>query len=128
MPGVSTNTICAPSTFSTPWMLVRVVCGLRPTMAIFSPNSAFSSVDLPAFGRPRIETKPALVLNALFHGRRLGDTHLLDSQFVSGEYLNANAIPLHDLAHRRDAAHPFRHETAYCGRFGVFVRPKAQQI
>jgi len=28
MPGRSTNTICRPGWFSTPWMRVRVVCGL----------------------------------------------------------------------------------------------------
>ena len=37
---------------------VRVVCGLSATMATFWPTRAFSSVDLPAFGRPMIETKP----------------------------------------------------------------------
>jgi hypothetical protein len=28
------------------------------TMATFSPISAFSNVDFPAFGRPIIDTKP----------------------------------------------------------------------
>jgi hypothetical protein len=35
-----------------------VVCGLGVTMASFSPTSLFSSVDLPALGRPMMETKP----------------------------------------------------------------------
>ena len=39
-------------------MLVRVVCGLCVTMASFCPSRAFNSVDLPALGRPIIETKP----------------------------------------------------------------------
>ena len=37
---------------------LRVVCGLWVTMASFSPTSAFSRVDLPAFGRPTMETNP----------------------------------------------------------------------
>ena len=45
-------------TSSTPRMRVRVVCGLWVTMASFCPSSAFSSVDLPAFGRPMMETNP----------------------------------------------------------------------
>src|SRR5580704_12405820 len=58
MPGVSTKTICALSRFSTPSMEVRVVCGLSETIASFPPIKAFNNVDLPAFGRPRMETKP----------------------------------------------------------------------
>ena len=69
-PGVSTSTTCAagwpgsPLAFflsgssSTPWMRVRVVCGLWVTMASFWPSRAFSSVDLPALGRPTMETNP----------------------------------------------------------------------
>src|SRR6476660_8774974 len=40
-------------------MVVRVVCAWRAVMATFSPTSALSSVDLPALGRPTIDTKPA---------------------------------------------------------------------
>lgn len=39
-------------------MRFRVVCGLGETIASFSPTRAFSKVDLPAFGRPRMQTKP----------------------------------------------------------------------
>ena len=39
-------------------MRVRVVCGLWVTIASFSPTSAFSSVHLPALGRPTIDTNP----------------------------------------------------------------------
>ena len=39
-------------------MRVRVVCGLWVTMASFWPSSALSRVDLPAFGRPMMETNP----------------------------------------------------------------------
>src|SRR5271157_4008709 len=63
-PGVSTSTICPAgrlplwSTLTMPWMRLRVVCGLRVTMASFSPTSALSSMDLPALGRPMMETNP----------------------------------------------------------------------
>src|SRR4051812_44252124 len=36
----------------------RVVCALREVMLIFCPTSAFSSVDLPTFGRPTMATSP----------------------------------------------------------------------
>src|SRR5665213_3259653 len=39
-------------------MAVRVVWGLSATMDTFWPTSAFNKVDLPALGRPRMETKP----------------------------------------------------------------------
>src|ERR1700680_4591600 len=39
-------------------MRLRVVCGLEVTMAIFCPTRRFSSVDLPALGRPMMATKP----------------------------------------------------------------------
>jgi hypothetical protein len=37
----------------------RVVCGLPLTIATFWPTSAFTSVDLPAFGAPITATNPA---------------------------------------------------------------------
>ena len=39
-------------------MRVRVVWGLWVTMASFWPRRALSRVDLPALGRPMMETKP----------------------------------------------------------------------
>ena len=39
-------------------MCRRVVCGLSETIAIFRPTSAFTSVDLPTFGRPTTATMP----------------------------------------------------------------------
>ena len=39
-------------------MRLRVVWGFGLMMARRSPTSEFSSVDLPAFGRPKIQTKP----------------------------------------------------------------------
>src|SRR6516165_1639562 len=48
-------------------MRLRVVCGLAVTIATFSPVSAFSSVLLPAFGRPRMATKPDFNRKSLLH-------------------------------------------------------------
>src|SRR5580700_11423739 len=45
-------------TLMMPRMRLRVVWGLGEMMASFSPTSAFSSVLLPALGRPRMQTNP----------------------------------------------------------------------
>jgi hypothetical protein len=47
-----------------PRMARRVVCGFELVIATFSPTSALVSVDLPTFGRPTKETKPARNLAA----------------------------------------------------------------
>ena len=57
-PGVSTKTNCAAPTVRMPVMRCRVVCALAEVMLIFWPTSAFSSVDLPTFGRPTMATSP----------------------------------------------------------------------
>ena len=51
-PGVSRNTSWSSPWVSTPIMRVRVVWGLRDTMAIFCPTSRLSTEDLPTLGRP----------------------------------------------------------------------------
>ncbi len=43
-------------------MRLRVVCATGDTMATLCPTSAFSNVDLPAFGRPTMATNPDLKL------------------------------------------------------------------
>ena len=45
----------------------RVVCGLSETIATLSPTIRFTSVDLPAFGRPASATKPLRVTARLHH-------------------------------------------------------------
>ena len=60
-PGRSTSTSCASSVVCTPRMRCRVVCGLSETIATFVPVSAFTSVDLPTFGRPATATKPDFI-------------------------------------------------------------------
>ena len=63
-------------TSTTPAMRLRVVCGLAETMATFSPMRAFSSVLLPALGRPRMATNPdfkgEMLLTSLRHFRLFG--------------------------------------------------------
>ena len=44
-----------------PVILVRVVCGLFETIAIFSPSMALRRVDFPTFGLPSIAIKPVLI-------------------------------------------------------------------
>ena len=44
-----------------PRISARVVCTLCDTMVTFDPTSAFSRVDLPAFGAPISATKPQLL-------------------------------------------------------------------
>ena len=56
---LSTNTIWLSSMFLTARMRVRVVWGLSDTIATFVPTMRLSSVDLPAFGRPTRDAKPA---------------------------------------------------------------------
>src|SRR3954451_2095770 len=97
MPGVSRKTICALGSVTTPWIDVRVVCGLSATMATFCPTSAFNNVDLPAFGRPMIETKPDWNFLFMRYRLRLADPNLLDPKLVAGEDLDMNAIPVHRL-------------------------------
>ena len=66
-PGVSTKMICASGRVRMPRMRCRVVCGFGLTMLILRPSSAFSSVDLPTFGRPTIAANPQRC--ARLHGR-----------------------------------------------------------
>ena len=49
------------SPLAIPRIARRVVCGLSETIATFAPTSAFTSVDLPTFGRPATATKPGRV-------------------------------------------------------------------
>ena len=82
--------------------------GLRlgATIAILAPTSAFSSVDLPALGRPRMETNPETkrdleVVRELWSGMfclfGFGYANLLDAQIVTGEHFDPNALLLDTL-------------------------------
>src|SRR5689334_3873336 len=93
MPGVSRKTICAPSRFRTPSMDVRVVWGFSDTIATFPPTRAFNRVDLPALGRPMMETKPerwgASDMCFLIDFR---DPKLLHLQLVAGQDFDLDAF------------------------------------
>mmetsp|Transcript_6414 Transcript_6414/g.16362 ORF Transcript_6414/g.16362 Transcript_6414/m.16362 type:complete len:351 (-) Transcript_6414:671-1723(-) len=60
IPGVSSSTIWKSSSDTMPRMRWRVVCGLCVTMLSLVPTSWFSSVLLPALGRPTMATYPLL--------------------------------------------------------------------
>src|SRR5680860_403551 len=66
MPGVSTNTICAPREVTMPRMIWRVVCGLSAVLEILAPTSLFSKVDLPTFERPISAQNPPRMDSGVF--------------------------------------------------------------
>src|SRR5215469_8066086 len=124
MPGVSTKTTCAsPGIVSTPWMEVRVVCGLSATIATFCPITAFSRVDLPAFGRPTSDTNPERNL-LMSDGLRPVDAHLAYTQFVTGQHFHANAVAFHKLALLGYVSQPFGHQAADRRGLDVFLAVK----
>ena len=45
---------------------MRVVCGFGDTIASFTPSSAFSSDDLPTFGRPTMARNAVLGVDDVF--------------------------------------------------------------
>src|SRR5690348_15730037 len=99
MPGVSTNTTCASScSVSTPWMEVRVVCGLSAPIATFWPTGACRSGDLPAFGSPTSETQPERNGLLMGNGLRLSDSHLRDTQVVAAQHFHPYAVAVYKFA------------------------------
>src|SRR5580704_4613790 len=123
MPGVSTNTICASGRVTTPWIDVRVVCGLSATMATFCPTRAFSSVDFPALGRPTSDTKPDLNL-FMSYRLRFSEPYLLHAEFVAGQNFNANAVAVGRLAGLGNVPQPFADQPANRAGFDVFLAVK----
>src|SRR5437868_6559633 len=113
-------------------MRSRVVCGLCVTMAIFSPTSAFSSVDLPALGRPMMETKPernlAMRLSPdllRFHRIRRGSdahAHALDEPVSRLQHFIAQAVVavMNDFAGARDASSDLTDQTTDGSRLDIF--------
>src|SRR5271165_3201736 len=134
-PGVSTRTICPEgrlplrSTLTMPWMRLRVVCGLRVTMASFSPTSAFSSVDFPALGRPMMETKPER--NAMSGGLDLpgleADAHAIHTALGRFEHFEAQSVLVENFAGLGNVSGEFAHQPGDGGRL-LFIGPNAQQL
>src|SRR5947209_221297 len=111
MPGVSRKTICACGSVRTPCTARRVICGFSETIASLPPTSALSRVDLPAFGRPIIETNPERCGGGATDESGIGagllslrHADLLDTQFIACQNVNANALTLHRLAGARNMA------------------------
>src|SRR5690242_971188 len=77
-------------------MRVRVVWGLSETMASLVPTMRLSRDDLPAFGRPTNETKPALTsfprVPDLFRLIRFGSRRARHPHFA-----NTAALRIDDL-------------------------------
>src|SRR5579872_6074628 len=111
IPGVSTKTICVggclplrSGTSTMPWMRVRVVCGLAVTIATFSPMRALINVDLPAFGRPMMETNPErMVISAYRCFRQPGNAQPVHAAVSGGQNLEAEAITLDHFPLLRDS-------------------------
>src|SRR5271169_2220245 len=98
-------------------MRLRVVCGLRVTMASFSPTSAFSSVDLPALGRPMMETNPER--NAMSGGPDLSgleaDPHAAYTAFGGVEHFETQSVFVENLAGFRDVPGEFTYKSGNGG-------------
>src|SRR4051812_48732374 len=97
-------------------MRVRVVCGLSETMAIFVPMMRLRSVDLPAFGRPMMETNPALtggLSGVHLDGLRLAEPALVDAPALRLEDLDDHAVDLERLSDRGHASEPRQHVAAH---------------
>src|SRR5271166_4986734 len=110
-----------------PWMRLRVVWGLRVTMASFSPTSAFSSVDFPALGRPMMETNPER--NAISGDPHLPGikayTHAVYTALSGFQNFEAQAVFVEDLARFRNVPGKLTDQSSNRGCF-FLVRPHAQ--
>src|SRR3954470_21356984 len=98
-------------------MRVLVVCGLSETIASFVPTRRFSSVDLPAFGRPMNETKPVFMTcpcsdrprlfvrrRSDLGGRPLADANLVNPPPFHFQHLDVQSVDVGLLADRRHPA------------------------
>src|SRR5579872_54090 len=99
-------------------MRLRVVWGLGEMIASFSPTRAFSRVDFPAFGRPRMQTKPErkgiLVLYQFqLPGLHQADAHTL--HFAIGRFkdLKTQAVLVNGLAFLGNMSRQFADQTRY---------------
>src|SRR5271169_2104721 len=115
-------------------MVVRVVCGLSATIAIFEPTRAFRSVDFPALGRPRMETKPERkpaagwfrVSSLMRHSLPALDTHLLDAQFIARQHIDTDPVALHGFSGLGHAPQPLGYQATHGGGFNLPLGPELQ--
>src|SRR3974390_1353739 len=113
-------------------MRLRVVWGLRITMASFSPTNAFSSVDCPALGRPMMETKPERNAISGLHLLGIGnvlqsDTNSLDAALGGLQHFESQAILLEHLARFGNVSGQFADQTGDGGCL-FFVRAEAEDF
>src|SRR5579871_732652 len=134
-------------------MRLRVVCGLGEMMASFSPTRALSSVDLPALGRPRMQTKPERkgmraasnarsayciiahrsVLSAHSSNQfqllrlNLSHAHALDLAVGRFQDFEAQAVIFHNLALSGNAPGQLAHQAGDSSRF-LAVRLGAEEF
>src|SRR5271165_5933153 len=109
-------------------MRLRVVCGLRVTMASFSPTSAFSSVDFPALGRPMMETNPER--NAMSGLDLLGleaDAHAVHTALGGFEHLESQSVLVENLTGLGNVSGKFAHQAGNRGRL-FLIGPDAEQL
>src|SRR5271166_878384 len=130
-PGVSTRTICPAgclplrSTLTMPWIRLRVVCGLRVTMASFSPTSAFSRVDLPALGRPMMDTNPERnAMSGLDLLRLEADPDAAHTALSGFEHFEAQTVLVENFARLGNVSGEFAYKSGDCGRL-FFLGPDA---
>ena len=74
-PGVSRRTSCPRGSATMPRIVLRVVCSTGETIETFSPTSAFTSVDLPAFVRPTTATVATFAITERGSSRRAPRLH-----------------------------------------------------
>src|SRR5271157_4014142 len=109
-----------------PWMRLRVVCGLRVTMASFSPTSAFNRVDLPALGRPIMETNPERnAISGLDLLRRKADPDTVHPALGGFKHFEAQSVLVKNFARLGNVPGEFAYQPGNRGRL-FFLRPDAQ--
>src|ERR1043165_8146020 len=104
MPGVSRNAIWPRSSLRMPTMRLRVVCGLAETMETLRPRMRFSSVDLPALGRPTMATMPDFFSSLTLPLRIGGHAHAVDAPAVGAGDGELESVLAHLVADLRDAS------------------------
>src|ERR1043165_9864340 len=72
-----------------------------------------------------METNPDLNGLSMRDRFRLADTNLLDAQFVAGQHLHADTVPVHRLPRLGHAAEPFAHHAADGCGFDIFFAMEA---
>src|SRR5215472_17601967 len=97
-------------------------------MASLLPTSAFSRVDFPAFGRPRMETNPETWRSGIDRVLGARQPHPVDAPFVRVHHFEPDAFALYRLSGPRHAPEPLSHQAADRGGLGVLLRFEGEQL